>query len=64
LNLNKRLEKLEKLLNINSYQVHYDGDPIKITADTVVIRLRWADLPENLLENVQEIDFDLPKNIK
>lgn len=62
--IEQRLKNLEKLLDINRYEVHYAGEEIKITEDTVLIRLRWLDLPDIPLEKVQKVDINLSENLQ
>jgi hypothetical protein len=60
--LEKRLEILERLLDINSYEVHYASDKIKVKDDAVLIRLRWVDIGSEPIENLEEVDILLSEN--
>jgi hypothetical protein len=53
-NLNERLNQLEKMLEVNQIHVYQADEPITITEDTRVIRLRWLDIPDQQLqENIE-----------
>lgn len=49
LSLNKRLEKLEKLLEMNEIHVYYAGEMIPERPGATIIHLKWIDLPDSQL---------------
>ncbi len=56
LNLIKRLEHLEKLLEVNEYHVYYDSETIPERPDSIIIRLKWMDISDNMLyKNEQKL---------
>jgi hypothetical protein len=57
LNLIKRLEKLEKVLEVNEIHVYYDSETIPERPGATLIRLKWLDLPEvRLFENLSKAE--------
>ncbi len=50
--LKRRLEAIEKMLEVNIIRVHYSDEKIAVGPDTKIIRLRWLD--DDLSKTYQE----------
>lgn len=48
----KRLEHLERLLEVNEIRVNYASEPVTGGPDFVMIRLHWLDVSDEQLSEV------------
>jgi hypothetical protein len=53
--LEKRIEELEKSLNVNKIVIINGDNNIKTTGDDVIrIKLRWDDIPDEQFEKIEQ----------